>query len=183
MEEKFLRKDTISFSACIAACDKDGKGGHWQVALRLLTDMAVCEVCKDAVVLSACMTACDNADQWRSCLDLLQYARAKLGSVSLCVNSLGRLSHWQSALRLHSLDPSGAIAACAKAGQWAAACGLAQQGDSFQAQACIRACEVAGRWEMAVLLLAGMVGTVSLNAEHLALPLEWLSTAGLRPQC
>ncbi|CAK0888795.1 unnamed protein product [Prorocentrum cordatum] len=76
MRELRLEPDVVSHSVGISAC---AKGGQWQPALALLSEMWEVKLEPNLISYSAGISACEKCDQWLRALALLSAMRgAKL---------------------------------------------------------------------------------------------------------
>ncbi|CAK0819864.1 unnamed protein product [Prorocentrum cordatum] len=64
--------DVISYSAATSAC---GKGGEWQQALSLISQMRLATVKPDGFTYSAGISACETGEQWQRALALIREMR------------------------------------------------------------------------------------------------------------
>ena len=68
METFHTPPDVVSYSAGISAC---GKGGEWQMALLLLSQMPEAGVARDEISFNAGISACEKGGEWQMALYLL----------------------------------------------------------------------------------------------------------------
>ncbi|CAK0808009.1 unnamed protein product [Prorocentrum cordatum] len=109
MREAKLEPDVISQSAGISACEK---GGQWQRALALLSEMWEAKLEPNVISYNAGISACEKGEQWQRALALLsEMWEVRLepdvisysAGISACENG----EQWQRALALLSRDAGG----------------------------------------------------------------------------
>ena len=88
--------NVITFSAAISACEK---GGQWERALSLLTEMRAQGVEPNVISFNAAISACDKGAQWEHALELLKEMQAR-------------------GLQPGEIAFSAAISACAQREEW-----------------------------------------------------------------
>ncbi|CAE7286311.1 unnamed protein product [Symbiodinium pilosum] len=96
--------DEISFNAGISACEK---GGEWQMALCLLSQMPAARVIADEISFSAGISACEKGGEWQMALFWLSQmpaARVIANEISFSagITACGGARQWRSALALFS---------------------------------------------------------------------------------
>ncbi|CAE8647734.1 unnamed protein product, partial [Polarella glacialis] len=99
--------DEISFSATISACEK---GGQWQLALHLLSEMPEAQAIPNTITYNAAMSACEKAGKWQFALALLddmpeRKVRADEISYNAAISACEKGGEWQLALHLLSTIP------------------------------------------------------------------------------
>ena len=57
MERKNIPRDTVTYNAAISACEK---GGQWQTALDLLTEMERKSIPRNTITYNAAISACEK---------------------------------------------------------------------------------------------------------------------------
>eukprot|EP00933_Yihiella_yeosuensis_P059746 TRINITY_DN6135_c0_g1_i9.p1 TRINITY_DN6135_c0_g1~~TRINITY_DN6135_c0_g1_i9.p1 ORF type:complete len:145 (+),score=13.01 TRINITY_DN6135_c0_g1_i9:237-671(+) len=110
---KCLRKNEISYSAAISACEK---GGQWQTALNLLSLMHQSRVVPNVISYSAAIRACETGCQWQLALILLilnPLSKVLPDAISYdaAIRACQKGGQWQSALDLLSLMPQAKVVA------------------------------------------------------------------------
>ncbi|CAK0863372.1 unnamed protein product [Prorocentrum cordatum] len=180
----------LVYSAGISACEK---GGQWQQALALMSDMREAKLEPDVIVCSAGISACEKGGQWERALALLSEMReAKVEPVSP-----GQLQRWNQRVRKWRTVATGVSAAARDV--WfeggarrhhlqcwhqrlregrgvATGCGAAAQRDAWLGgearplisyAAAISACEKSEEWQQALALLIEMwEAKLELNVIH-----------------
>ena len=136
-----LSRIRLVFNASISACEK---GGEWQMALYLLSQMPEAGVVPDQISFHAGISACEKGGEWQMALQLLsQMPAASVVPDQLSFNAgicaCKKGGEWQMALHLLSHMP---------------AAGVEPSEISFSA--CIKSCGTARIWELALYLFASI---------------------------
>ena len=63
-----VAKDIITWNAVITACQK---GGQWQAALLVFSEMGETKLAPDAITFGAAIAACQTGGQWEIALQIL----------------------------------------------------------------------------------------------------------------
>ncbi|CAK0863377.1 unnamed protein product [Prorocentrum cordatum] len=90
MREQMLEPDVISYNAGISACEK---GGQWEQALRMLSEIRCVKLEPNLISYSAGISTCEKGEQWEWAVSLLnEMLRLKLepGVISATMLGLAR---------------------------------------------------------------------------------------------
>ncbi|KAK9831438.1 hypothetical protein WJX81_004619 [Elliptochloris bilobata] len=172
MEIADVRADLVAYNAIMTA---HARGGHWEQAWAVLSAMRAAGVAPNTRSYNALVAACDRGGQPERALEVLR--RMQRAAEDMNGHVAPTLVTYNSA-----------ISACAKAGMWAEARGLADAmaaariaPDMFTLSALVAAADAAGQWRAAVeeverfRAAGGRPNTVAYNAlmKALARHGEW----------
>jgi pentatricopeptide repeat domain-containing protein 1 len=74
MQQRGIAPNVRSYTAAIDACSK---GGQWQKALKLLTEMQLQGITPNEKTFTAAIDACSKGGQWQQAFELLREMSAK----------------------------------------------------------------------------------------------------------
>jgi len=102
MESRGITPNTISYSAAISACEKEGQ---WQQALILLREMESRGISPGTISYNAAISACEKGGQWQRALALLREMESRgivpdTISYSAAISACEKGRQWQQALEL-----------------------------------------------------------------------------------